>query len=75
VGQSRSLMAAWSRSDDRESLGLGYERAPQPGTATRKPELSPSDVARLVEVIADRHFLALTTPAFSEIAELHPEAR
>lgn len=42
---------------------------------TRKPELSPSDVARLVEVIADRHFLALATPAFSEIAKLHPEAQ
>lgn len=40
----------------------------------RKPELTAGDVARLVEVIADRHFLALATPPFSRIGDLHPEA-
>jgi hypothetical protein len=39
----------------------------------RKPELTAADIARLIEHLADRHFLALATPAFSETAELHPE--
>ena len=39
----------------------------------RKPDLTPKDVARLAEVIADRHFLALATPPFSQIGDLHPE--
>ena len=39
----------------------------------RKPDLTAGDIARLVEVIADRHFLALATPAFSQIPDLHPE--
>lgn len=40
----------------------------------RNPDLMPKDVARLAEVIADRHFLALATPPFSQIGDLHPEA-
>jgi len=40
----------------------------------RKPELTAGDIARLVEVIADRHFLGSATPAFSRIGALHPEA-
>lgn len=39
----------------------------------RKPDIGPSDVARLVEVMADRYFLALATPPFSRMADLHPE--
>lgn len=41
---------------------------------SRKPELTAGDIARLVEVIADRHFLGFAMPAFSAISELHPEA-
>lgn len=41
---------------------------------TRKPELTAGDIAQLVEVIADRHFLAFATPAFSQTSALHSEA-
>jgi len=41
---------------------------------TRKPDLTAGDIARLVEVIADRHFLGFATPAFSQTPSLHPEA-
>lgn len=40
---------------------------------SRKPELDANDIARLVEVLADRYFLAFATPAFSAIGALHPE--
>ncbi len=40
----------------------------------RLPELTPKDVARLVESLADRYFLSLATPAFSESQDLHPHA-
>jgi hypothetical protein len=40
---------------------------------TRRPELSASDIARLVEVIADRHFLGFAGRPFSQIGELHPQ--
>jgi hypothetical protein len=39
----------------------------------RRPELGPEDIARLVEQIADRHFLSLALPAFSRAADLHPD--
>lgn len=38
----------------------------------RVPELGPKDIARLVEALADRHLLALATPAFSRAEDLHP---
>ena len=41
---------------------------------TRKPELDAADIARLVEVIADRHFLGFAAPHFSRLSSLHPEA-
>jgi len=41
----------------------------------RKGELTAGDIARLVEVIADRHFLAFATPAFSQTEALHPRVR
>jgi hypothetical protein len=37
----------------------------------RKPELDADDIARLIEVLADRYFLAFAMPAFSCIPELH----
>lgn len=40
----------------------------------RRPDLTAKDVARLVETLADRHFLGLAAPAFSLSADLHPEA-
>ena len=40
----------------------------------RKPDLDAEDIARLIEAIADRHFLSLAAPAFSRATELHPEA-
>jgi hypothetical protein len=39
----------------------------------RRPDLSADDIARLIESLADRHFLSLATPAFSRAADLHPE--
>jgi hypothetical protein len=39
----------------------------------RRPDLSADDIARLIEALADRHFLSLATPAFSRRAELHPD--
>lgn len=54
-------------------LALLFARAAE-ALVRRKPELAPGDVARLAEVIADRHFLALATPAFSRTGDLHPEA-
>lgn len=39
----------------------------------RRPELGPEDIARLIEQLADRHFLSLAMPAFSRAADLHPE--
>jgi hypothetical protein len=39
----------------------------------RRPELGAEDIARLVEQIADRHFLSLALPAFSRAADLHPD--
>ncbi len=41
---------------------------------TRRPDLDADDIARLIEALADRHFLSLATPAFSRATELHPEA-
>ncbi len=41
----------------------------------RRPELGPEDIARLVEQIADRHFLSLALPAFSRAPDLHPDER
>ena len=38
----------------------------------RVPDLTPKDVARLVESLADRYFLGLATPAFSQSSDLHP---
>ncbi len=38
----------------------------------RKPELGPMDIARLVESLADRHFMSFATPAFSDSQEYHP---
>lgn len=38
----------------------------------RVPDLTPRDVARLVESLADRYFMGLATPAFSQSADLHP---
>ena len=38
----------------------------------RVPELGPKDIARLIEALADRHFLGLATPAFSRAEDLHP---
>ena len=40
----------------------------------RVPDLTPKDVARLVESLADRYFLGLATPAFSQSSDLHPRA-
>jgi hypothetical protein len=40
----------------------------------RRPELDADDIARLIEALADRHFLSLAAPAFSRATELHPEA-
>jgi hypothetical protein len=40
---------------------------------SRRPDLSADDIARLIEALADRHFLSLATPAFSRAADLHPE--
>jgi hypothetical protein len=40
----------------------------------RLPELTPKDVARLVESLADRYFLSLATPAFSQSQDLHPNS-
>jgi hypothetical protein len=40
----------------------------------RLPELTPKDLARLVESLADRYFLGLATPAFSQSQDLHPRA-
>lgn len=37
-------------------------------------ELTAGDIARLVEVIADRHFLAFATPAFGQTAASQAEA-
>ena len=31
------------------------------------------EIARLVESLADRHLLALATPAFSRAEDLHPQ--
>ena len=39
----------------------------------RRPELDADDIARLIEALADRHFLSLAAPAFSRATELHPE--
>lgn len=39
----------------------------------RRPELGAEDIARLIEQLADRHFLSLAMPAFSRAADLHPE--
>jgi hypothetical protein len=39
----------------------------------RRPELGAEDIARLIEQIADRHFLSLALPAFSRASELHPD--
>jgi hypothetical protein len=41
----------------------------------RRPDLTAKDIARLVETLADRHFLGLAAPAFSQSADLHPEAQ
>jgi hypothetical protein len=38
----------------------------------RRPDLSADDIARLIEALADRHFLSLATPAFSRRMDLHP---
>ena len=40
----------------------------------RTPDLTVKDVARLIESLADRHFMGLATPAFSQSQELHPRA-
>lgn len=40
----------------------------------RVPDLTPKDVSRLVESLADRYFLGLATPAFSQSSDLHPRA-
>lgn len=40
----------------------------------RKPDLGAKDIARLIESLADRHFLSFATPAFSESTEYHPPA-
>lgn len=40
----------------------------------RVPELTAKDVARLIESLADRYFLGLATPAFSQSEKLHPRA-
>ena len=40
----------------------------------RLPELTPKDLARLLESLADRYFLSLATPAFSQSQDLHPRA-
>lgn len=39
----------------------------------RVPDLGPKDIARLIESLADRHLLALATPAFSRAEDLHPQ--
>ena len=41
----------------------------------RKPDLGAADIARLVESLADRHFMSFATPSFSESADLHPQER
>ncbi|TNC72223.1 hypothetical protein [Rubellimicrobium roseum] len=38
---------------------------------TRRPDLGAEDIARLIEALADRHFLSLAVPAFSRQADLH----
>ena len=38
----------------------------------RKPDLGARDIARLIEALADRHFMSFATPAFSESTEYHP---
>ena len=40
----------------------------------RTPDLTAKDIARLIESIADRHFMGLATPAFSQSADLHPRS-
>jgi hypothetical protein len=40
---------------------------------SRRPDLSADDIARLIEALADRHFLSLAAPAFSRATDLHPE--
>lgn len=40
----------------------------------RLPELTPKDLARLIESLADRYFLGLATPAFSQSQDLHPQS-
>jgi hypothetical protein len=40
---------------------------------SRRPDLSADDMARLIEALADRHFLSLAAPAFSRRTDLHPE--
>jgi hypothetical protein len=39
----------------------------------RVPDLGPKEIARLIESLADRHLLALATPAFSRAEDLHPQ--
>jgi hypothetical protein len=39
---------------------------------SRRPDLDADDIARLIEALADRHFLSLATPAFSRATDLHP---
>ena len=39
----------------------------------RRPDLDADDIARLIEALADRHFLSLAAPSFSRATELHPE--
>ena len=38
----------------------------------RKPDLGAKDIARLIESLADRHFLSFAMPAFSDTTEYHP---
>ncbi len=39
----------------------------------RRPDLDADDIARLIEALADRHFLSLAARAISRAADLHPE--
>lgn len=41
----------------------------------RVPDLGAKEIARLLEALADRHFLTLAMPAFSRASELHPDAQ
>lgn len=41
--------------------------------SSRKPELDASDIARLVELFADRYFFDFISPPFSAIGALHPD--